>query len=322
MEAIMKHIEGIVRSNIDENANVVSLNDANISVYLSSSYYLYRMFALGREFVIAEPKDYTADASAAAKGAKKLESALGLEVVLYLHDLPRQKRRALIALRRGFLTREGDMYLPSLAISFVPATDAPVVDQRSFSPAQQIIFLFCLYNAKDGILQADIQEATGLSAGSVSSALSLFVDWHLLECTVGGRTGRQRRYYIRSVADYYKSGIEYFGDPVKERLIAPMPTDQEGLLLGGLSALSARSDLVDSGRHVYALSPKQAKDILGQVTDSSEYCGFQILKYDPLLFSNNRLVDPVTMLLTIDEDDERIRMAIKEAMKGYEWYRG
>jgi hypothetical protein len=45
-----------------------------------------------------------------------------------------------------------------------------------------------------------------------------------------------------------------------------------------------------------------------------------VLKYNPALFAKNEHVDPLTTLLTLDDADERISIALKQALGGFEWY--
>lgn len=47
-----------------------------------------------------------------------------------------------------------------------------------------------------------------------------------------------------------------------------------------------------------------------------------MLRFDPSVFAKDGRVDPLTMLLTIDEEDERISIALRQALGGYAWYQG
>jgi hypothetical protein len=45
-----------------------------------------------------------------------------------------------------------------------------------------------------------------------------------------------------------------------------------------------------------------------------------LLSYDPTVLADDGLVDPITMLLTLTEHDERIDQAVSDYMKGFWWY--
>lgn len=112
-----------------------------------------------------------------------------------------------------------------------------------------------------------------------------------------------------------------FGNPVK---VAEKRSgaDIEGALDSGLTALASRSELVAPQRRVVAIGPN-AKIPEGSAPEGFENAFIvQRLSYDPLPFAESGAVDPFTMLATIDEEDERISMALREALGGYAWYMG
>ena len=45
-------------------------------------------------------------------------------------------------------------------------------------------------------------------------------------------------------------------------------------------------------------------------------------KNDPAPFTSQGRVDPLTMLLTVGEDDERISLALRQELRSCEWYLG
>ncbi len=314
-------IEQALRQNIDQNAAIRPAANAKLSAYLASAYNLYDVQLLGKTLVLAEPSETSSSPAKIAKRTNALSRSLEKPAVLYFTALSRPQRRSLIEIGQPFITREGDYYLPQLALSLSKKALSGISRERPFSPAQQAVFLYCLYAEKD-ISHPDIQSALNLSSGSISSALSLFVELGLLEFATSGKTGRKKNYRPRSKARFYYDGIKRFGSPVRETIAAPLSVAKKSWLKSGLSALAEQSDLLPPERPEFAVSPVQAKQIPPSSDDSANPCSIKVIKYDPAPFAAHGLVDPLTMLLTIDDEDERISLALKQALRSCEWYQG
>lgn len=321
MDRTAKEIERVLRSNIDDGAHVQPL-EARLSAYLASAYDLFEVKVTGASLILAIPTDASSDPINSVKGMAKLGESLDADMTACFPSLSRAQRRELIKQRQAFMTVEGDFYLPQLSLSLAKKDAAPLEARRLFNPAQQLVFLNCLYSDPAPISQADVQKRTGLSSGSVSSALSLFVELNLLDFSVGGKTGRRKSYLANDKAAFFRNGIGGFGSPIAETIAAPASVVQSGWPKSGLSALAERSDLLPPSEPSYAISKAQAKLLSVSEDDSLERCTLHVLRYDPTVFAERGCVDPLTMLLTIDEEDERISIALQQALGGCEWYQG
>lgn len=314
-------IKSILCKNIDQQATVGFFGAADsLSPFLSGAFDLYMARVFNQSLVVAEPIDGNEDITSLLKRGVLLQEALGKRVVLFLGSVSPAQRRRLIGAGQGFISQGGDVFLPSLSLILGSLASPAVLGHQAFTPSQQAIFLFCLYGKTDVIRQIDVQNALNLSAGSVSLALSLFVELRMLDYAIGGKTGRQRNYMIESKADFYRIGIGYFGQPVRERVRVALALRQSDWLLSGVSALAARSDLIAPKQPIFAIAPAGVEQFLRKDCDTETYGELQILRYNPAPFAVDACVDPVTMALTLNADDERISLALRAAMKGYPWY--
>lgn len=323
MDKAEESIQQILRKDIDKEATVQCYKPA-LSPYLESSYRLYELVLLGEIIILAKPleNDMFSDDTHASflKRAQALSAALRVPVVLYLETITRALRRTLIKKRQPFITRKGDYYLPQLALLFKEDSLTNLSAKRTFSPSQQLVFLYCLYAGESAINCLDIQKKTALSAGSVSAALSLFIKLGLIECTIGGKTGRKKSYYVQDTTKFYQSGIDWFGSPSREIITVPLGEVQKDWLESGLTALAHRSDLLPPKRPEYAVFSAQTKTISYDISDATDLCSVTVLKYNPLCFASEGCVDLLTMLLTINEKDERVVLALSQALRNCEWY--
>lgn len=315
MNSTSHSIQSVLRRAADESAIVNCVNgEISLSPFLSGSFNLYRGNVLGSSVLFAEGISGTDES---LKRLNALERAVGEPVAVFLSSAAASQKRSLMAARRGFLTEQGDMYLPQLAVALKAGTQRrPAI--RAFTPAQQQAFLYCLLGSEP-FTQEGLRELTGISAAGASRALSSLSEAGLIDYRVGGKTGRKREYFVPDEIEFFRKGQKLFGDPVRScgsEVCAP----GNDVLVSGLSALAQRSDLVPPPKTIVAIGPNGKTDGNSSNEDVGEPCVVQRLSYDPSPFAEDGIVDPFTMLMTIDEDDERISMALRKALGGYSWY--
>lgn len=316
MQATSNKIQSILRSAVDDSAKVRCINDEmSLSPYLSGSFNLYKGSALGTTLMFAED---ISNKDGAAKRLETLIEALGEPVVAVRDSATASEKRSLINARQGFITLYGEMYIPQLALALKNETKRKRGLLKRFSPSQQQAFLYCLLQEGD-LTQDGLRDKTGMSAAGASRALSSLADEGLIDYEVSGKTGRKRIYFIPDKIELFRRGRKLFGDPVRsvERVSAASVKDS---LISGLSALARRSDLVAPARKVAAIGPNA---IINEATDDWNYedlCLVQRLSYDPTPFAEGNMVDPFTMLVTIDDEDERISIALREALEEFSWF--
>lgn len=309
-------IQSVLRRATDESAEVRCIDgELTLSPFLSGSFNLYRASVLGTSILLAE------DASGEDGSQKRLEAlekALKEPVAIVIPSATASEKRELMAARRGFVTERGDIYLPQLALFLKADVEKRRSEIRAFSPAQQQAFLYCLLGEGE-LTQEGLREKTGMSAAGASRALSSLADARLIDYEVGGKTGRKRTYFVPDKLELFRRGRKLFGDPVKsvERRSAESAA---GLPISALSALAARSELVAPKRTVVAMGPAKNIAEMPSEADSDNDILVQRLAYDPAPFAKKGVVDPFTMLMTIDEEDERISISLREALGGFPWY--
>ena len=329
MKSTAQAIEKLLRQHVDSSSWVEEYDArGEVSPFLAGSFAIYRAELLSREVFLAEGTDGSDDYGALRKRLDQLASALGIphgeRIVLYSVSLPPNVRRSFLETGTPFVTADGDMYIPFLSFRINAYRQSPVMTVRPFRSSDQSVFLFGLY-AEGGFTQEDVMRATGISVGSVSRALTNLVAARVLDFDTGGRTGRMKTYFRVDDHAYYQAGLEFFGEAVRSTAFTNAMPEGQTPLASGLSALARSSDLLASNKTVWAIGPKRAGDIV--LTDPDPYRGFQnaiqVLRYDPTPFARDGQVDPFTMLMTIprtDRNDERVRIALREALGECAWY--
>ncbi len=316
MLSTSRNIQSVLQRTVDELAEVRCVDEElPLSPFLSGSFNLYRANALGASILLAE--DISGE-DGLPKRLEALEKALGEPVAAVIPAATLSEKRALMAERQGFVTEQGDMYLPQFALALKADAKRGRSEVGGFSPAQQQAFLYCLLGEEE-LTQEGLRRKTGISAAGASRALSSLADAGLIDYDIGGKTGRKRTYFVPDKTELFRRGMKLFGNPVKavERRSA---ADIDGAIDSGLTALASRSALVAPQRRVIAIGPNAKMPESSRSEDFKNACVVQHLSYDPLPFAECGGVDPFTMLMSIDEEDERISMALREALGDYEWY--
>lgn len=330
MKSVAQAIERLIQQQVDSGGWVEEYDaQGELSPFLTGSFDIYRAEMFGREVFFAEPAGDVEDYGMLRRQLDQLTGALmippGERVILYIESLPSSVRRSFLESGTPFVTASGDFNLPFLSFRINALRHRPLPVVRSFRGSDQSVYLFGLYT-EGSFSQEDVMRETGLSVGSVSRALSNLVAARVLDFEVAGRTGRKKAYFRTNDLAYYQAGVELFGDPVQNTTYTDALPQGVSLLVSGLSALALRSDLLMPSKEVWAVGPSHAGSIVPIV--ASSYRGLphaiQVLRYDPEPFARDeRTVDPFTMLMTIpktDRSDERVRIALRQAMEGCAWY--
>ena len=328
MNAPAYQIQATLRIRVDEGALVEETSSAGfgLSPYLRGGFDFYEATIVGEKVVMAAPAGSAVVDEGVIKRAELLQEKIGRPIALYLPAVDPGLRKSLLAARRGFVTLAGDVYLPSLALFLSARTTASYEIKGRFKPAEQLLFLYCLYSEDGDIVQSRARAELGMSATGVSRALGQLVERGLLDYQTVGVTGRLKSYSVPNRVEYYRKGLALFGSPVSRRIVGSLAHDARALPLGGLSALSSLSDLTPPAIEVRAIGPRgnAGAEALGGA-DAGARAELQILRYDPApiarkAWGDDSCVDPVTMMLTVDEHDERISIATREVMGRFSWY--
>lgn len=113
-----RNIRSILQRAVDESAEIRSIDEElSLSPFLSGSFNLYRANVLGTSVLLAE--DVSGE-DGLLKRLEVLEKVLGEPAAVIVPSATASEKKALMAMRRGFVTEQGDMYLPSSRSSSRP----------------------------------------------------------------------------------------------------------------------------------------------------------------------------------------------------------
>lgn len=319
----MKEIINYIKQNMDTRAEFHKKNMSDVlPIYLCSNYVYYKGTLLDADMWLVEVmSEMTIDAM--MKQREKLEEVLGGNVVFAFKNLSRYKRKQLLEKRLPFIYGDKQIYLPFIYLDIQEIEkEKNYVKRDKFTPQVQMICLYCIYQNKEMITQKDVTNQLDLPVMNVSRAFALLENLNILTVSKGGKTGKVKYYHIDDKKEIYQKAKPYLQSPVKgTKYIKKMP---ENAILSGISALADISMLNDNKIATIAVTDKEWQEIEDKEITREEALdgGFavHVFQYDFHKLLLNGRMDPLSMILSIMDRDERVDMEIVSVMEAYEWY--
>ena len=193
-------------------------------------------------------------------------------------------------------------------------------------PVTQLLFLYMLYKSKgQAVMKKDAAAAIGVTRTSITRASEQLAAMGLISQEMHGK-----EYYMRTVMSdlaLYKKAKPYLINPIQRILITEADYRYSEYVYSGESALSKVTMLNEPKIPVRAVYKADfdvdgVKEIDSKwITEEKPIC-LELWKYNPAMFANNGIVDPVSLSNCFDGNaDERIEGAVEEYLEGWIWGR-
>lgn len=266
---------------------------------------------------------------------KQLEhvgNAFDRTAVLVAPFLPSRDRKRLVERHVPFIVPFAQLYLHPLGIDFRERArlrgeargdlEAPDV----FTPVTQLVLLYALLRATPDELDTQaLAETLMVSSMSISRAFRDLEAAGLLERRQEGR--RRPARLARTKRTVWRKAQPFLASPVKARYLASEREIQGGLE-AGVTALARVSNLAPPRERTVALSMEAWREYrsdahvepaAGRVAEPDQTV-VEVWRYAPAALSTGRGVDILSLYLSLrHEHDERIAIALEEAMERIEW---
>ena len=112
--------------------------------------------------------------------------------------------------------------------------------------------------------------------------------------------------------------LPYLTTPVRKVIYLDSNKTNNNFYVTGINALANYTNINGEGKQTFALYHHNLKDLIDRKNkDTIERvnCTIQIWKYDPGNLAENRFVDPLSLYLSlIDNEDERVRKELKNLL--------
>lgn len=323
--------ETLLIESLDDKASITSWNDqasSKMDLQLAGSYNYRLVNLLGERFLLIEPvEDSTLEHMLGQK--ERIEAASGMPAAFCFKTLSVYKRKKLLGNRVAFIDEEKELYLPFMAlrIQLRKKTENDTLNYAAqFAPGTQLLYLYLLYQPERSYDMTVLSQVLGISLMTAQRGLKDLQDKGLVTVTVGGKTGRLKTFRRIDQTLYYRKGKRFLNNPVKMELyVRSMPKGVK-LLKSDLTALGEQTMLGEPEKRTFAIDEKSASAIDHSLmlsadhADDSNAIRIQVMKYNIAALTENEYIDPVTLILSLSERDERIEMAVEELMEDKNWY--
>ncbi len=296
--------------------------------YLSQQYALREVIVGGRAFLGILLKD--AQNFRPAVFEKHLRQIMRNDISLDAYclvasELPGYTRRRLVERQIPFVVPGQQMYWPELGVAAqARKTARTFVKPETLTPAAQAVLIYALNgNIKAPVTPKALADQLSYAGMSMTRVLDEIEARGLGRVSREGRErlldfGKDRRILWQEALPYLRTPVRKTVR-IKEELLSP-----DLQIKAGETALAERSMLVPPREPVYALGRRNWKKLVKRVeqipVEDVGTCRIQLWRYDPALFLKNGPVDPFSLYLSLqDEEDERLEMALGEMMEKTVW---
>ena len=248
------------------------------------------------------------------------------EDVIYVRKrIASYNRKRLIEQRVPFIVPGNQMYLPTIGLDFRRHLKRQREVPESFKPATQATLIFWLLRGGgEPITPLRMRRELGYSPMTMTRAFD-----ELEDTEIGNVTKRGKERCLRFVGpkrEIWNKALPYLKSPVTKRVRVPRPQEPIGGMRAGLAALADYSMLAPPPQPVIAFFGREWKklrwwhnkpSIPKQDPDAVE---IEVWAYDPQRLTERDIVDPLSLYLSLREDqDERVQAALEQMIEEHPW---
>lgn len=281
--------------------------------YIQDRFTIEKAILGNMETLFLYPKIEIDHTAALQKHIARIQKAETIPAVIVLPSMSRYRRDAFVEARIPFVVPGKQLYLPFIGTYMQERLDSENVKLEKFQPAAQVLFFYYLYQGEKDMYISNAVKDLGYSAMSMSRAAKQLVQTGFF---VESKNG------VQKVLTGTVQGRELFNsvrpaliNPVRRRTSVKRTDLNNEYILAGDSAIAKQTMLNDSMFRCYAVAGKQKLVEFPYALDANTDVVVELWKYDPTLLSKNGIVDPLSLVMSFeDEKDERVQNAIEELM--------
>jgi hypothetical protein len=293
----------------------------SLPFFVRDRYALYEGHLLDRRCLLVVPHADLDDLEPPAGLARQFRQIAGktnATVILLLPTLAAYNRKRLIAQRINFIVAGAQLFIPELAVDLREHHRHPVETTRpevkTLSPTAQTIVIDALLGPRlMGLIAKDIAATLEVSAMAAGRALD---ELRATPFTAMEPQGAGYRLYFKLHGrELWDAARPRLSSPVRKvRSVDHILPDPE-VLVAGESALASYTSLAEPPRKAVAVHDREwQRLVLQDAVPPGDVPGALVLvetwSYSPRpLARDGRIVDPLSLHLSLDLTDERLEMA-------------
>ena len=289
----------------------------SLPLYLQDGRKFYRVSVSGKMFVVvfSEMRERF-NIKSLKKQLASYQNAIKADIVYGFDKISSFQRKSMIENEIPFVSCNGQMYLPFMGVLFEKCTMTEEIVRERFAPVSQLLFLLFLYE-KDSYTKLEAAKRLQVLPMAISRASKQLLEKGLIEEEKQG-TEIIMSVSVKDRRELYRKAEKYLINPVQSVLYLPNGRVDSNTPASGEFSLSYRSDMGYPKYVEYALYKdlpffKGVASVDPNLDFETDIVRIQKWKYDPIVFSYNGQVDPVSLICTFaDTKDERIHKCLEQ----------
>lgn len=288
-----------------------------IPMNVSSNFSFYEGRILGQHVLMAYLKD--GDSVPPAQLKKQMDiihRQTQLVVVLLTPCISSYNKVRLVAQKVNFVIPNRQMFLPSLLLDIKPDRKVGLDLKETIPPFAQCLLLYHLQI--DSIVGANsygLSDKFGVSYATVNKSLRWLVSKNLIK--LEGVKTKTVQIEV-SNRELWDKALPMLVSPIEQLYY----TDAllEGQMISGMNALASYTMLNEESRQCCAVTKKDFKALRIPADKKFGQNEIQVWKYNPQMLSSTRVVDKLSLYLSLkDNDDERIQIELERLINEIPW---
>lgn len=271
----------------------------------------------GREVIFAIKQNLTPEQY--KKQAEIIEKNTLKPVVFVFDNIESYNRKRLIQKKIGFIVPGRQMYLPQLFIDIKDFGSTQLKKSEKLFPAAQCLMFYHLLGNKvaDNNFKT-IAKKINYGTMTITRAANVLASFNL--CRIEG--GKEKSLvFEKSRKQLWEEVQTYLIDPVDKELYTDDNCEFNFIYKAGINALSHYTEIAGTDKNLYAVSYENWKSLLEKrklnfIKSPDTGTTIQVWKYDPGVLADGIIVDPLSLYLTMkDNDNERVQGELNKLLE-------
>ena len=284
-----------------------------LPLYISDSYDFQGVNLDGHRCILISPIEDAASIPTLKKQIARIQDVDYVPVIVFQKTISSYRRKNMIEKRLPFIT-ENQVYLPFMG-TYLEKQTKEIKTVKRFMASTQLLLLLYLYSNETKLYISEATRTLPFTPMTMSRAVKQLEAVDLFNVTKDGvNKVIEGRYGKREL---YEKSKPYMVNPVLYRRYIEKKYVTDDMVLAGISALAEQTMLIDNRFRTYAVNGKKYdKSVLtDEMVEPGSQVALEIWNYDPKLFANDNVADPVSVALSFENsNDERIEEAVDDMM--------
>jgi DNA-binding MarR family transcriptional regulator len=249
---------------------------------------------------------------------EQIKQILNLQPIYLFEKVDTYTRKRLVQNRTAFIVENKQLYIPFMLIDFEENKTGKEKKEYLTPSAQCILIYHLLVRSLDDYNLKSIAELLTYSQMTITRSVKELKAFGLCELE---RSKDKRVWFVKSPNELWELSNEIMKTPVKKKVWVEEVPNAQHLIYGGISALSRYTNLSEDRQPTFAINTEAYKQLQrnNQLASENKKYGqvaLEIWKYDPNILGTQDKVDPISLYLSLQtEEDERVQQALEQMIK-------